>query len=662
LHGDSIGYTIHKAFTSYVMGNYHPLTMLSYSVEYSLFKLNPKPYHIVNLVIHLLNTLLVMYFIWLLCKQKWVAFITALLFAIHPMHVESVAWVSERKDVLYTFFFLMASCTYIMYLQRKNKRRMYYITTLILFVLSILSKGMAVFLPIAFFAIDYFLERKFDKKIIIEKIPFLIIAFVFGLVSIQAQKSLEAVLPIELYKPFDRILFSSYAVVMYFVKFIAPFNLSHYYNYPLHYEGWYPLVYYVMPFVVAAIFILIYMSRKLGKEYWFGFGFFFITIASVLQILPVGGAIIADRYTYVPYIGISFIVARLLNGFIENSVSDKLKSYRNTVLIFFSGFIIMLCFLTHKRSKIWKDSITLISDAIEKSDIDPLMFMGRSQAYYLAGMYEKTIEDCNRFFNLNHLYPDVLIDPSMYYNRGMAYHKLNRFDEAIRDFSTIVKLDSTHSDAYYMRANAYYKTGNNQLAIADFTKAIQLKDGVADYYNDRGLIFFDLQQYDKAIEDYNHTLRIHPQHAFAYLNRGMAYYMMGRVEEAINDYNLSIQYNENFPNSYVNRGIALHVVKKHDLALADFTKAIALDSTLAVAYLNRGITYAGLANYENAINDFSQALKYEPSMIIAYYQRIQAYKALGRYDLAMNDIYQCQQFGVQVPQSLINEIQAKLKY
>ena len=178
---------------------------------------------------------------------------------------------------------------------------------------------------------------------------------------------MEAVLPIELYKPFDRVLFSSYAVVMYFVKFFVPINLSNYYNYPLRYEGWYPAIFYVMPFLVTGVFLFIYLSRKWGKEYWFGFGFFFITIASVLQILPVGGAIISDRYTYVPYIGLSFILARIINHFIEDTIPEKIKSYKTIVLYTFSAFVLLLSFQTFKRSKVWKDSITLLSNAIERS-------------------------------------------------------------------------------------------------------------------------------------------------------------------------------------------------------------------------------------------------------------------------------------------------------
>ena len=470
LHDDSVSYTIKKSFTSYVMGNYHPITMLSYCIEYRYFKLNPKPYHIANLVLHLLNTLLVLAFIWLLSKQKWVAFIVALLFAIHPMHVESVAWVAERKDVLYTFFFFLALCSYLFYLKNNNRNHYYYVLTFVFFILSVLSKGMAICLPIAFFAIDYFLERKYTRKIILEKIPFIIIAIIFGLVSIEAQKSLQAVLDIQNYRVFDRILFSSYAVMMYFIKFFAPINLSNYYNYPLRYDGWYPTIFYIAPFIVIVILFFIYKSKKLGREYWFGFGFFFITIATVLQLLPVGGAIISDRYTYIPYIGLFFIIARLLNNVIENK-NKQLDKYKIPVISIFIGFVLMLSVLTYKRTMVWKDSITLLSDAIGKSDIDPLMYMGRSQAYYLAGQYQKSIDDCNRFFALNHLYPDVLTEAGMYFNRGIAYYKYEKYKEALTDFNTIIQLQKDYPSALYFRGMVYSKLGDHHRAIEDFNVA-----------------------------------------------------------------------------------------------------------------------------------------------------------------------------------------------
>ncbi len=260
-HGDSLNYTFKKIFKTYEQGNYHPLTMLSYALEYEKFKLNPRPYHLSNLILHLFNTLLVLCFIWLLTKQKWVAFITAILFAIHPMHVESIAWVSERKDVLYSFFYLSALCTYIFYLQKEQKKGLFYLLTLLLFVFAVLSKAMAISLPIVFFAIDYFLGRKITLKNSLAKAPFLLISLVFGIIAILAQKSGNAMDDITQYNFFDRILFSTYGLMTYLLKLIAPIGLSGFYRYPVKTAGMYPVVFYVAPLLIISLSYLIYRSK-----------------------------------------------------------------------------------------------------------------------------------------------------------------------------------------------------------------------------------------------------------------------------------------------------------------------------------------------------------------------------------------------------------------
>nr|MBA3707110.1 hypothetical protein [Bacteroidota bacterium] len=270
LHGDSVNYTLKKTFSSYVMGNYHPLTMLSYCMEYAKYKLDPKPYHLTNFVFHLFNTLLVFCFIWLLTQQQWVAFITALLFSIHPMHVESVAWVAERKDVLYSFFYLSALCTYLVYLKKEKRKWILYVFVFLLFILGILSKAMTVSLPIAFLALDYFTGRKITMKVVLEKIPFIILSFIFGYIAIEAQKSVNALGDITHYNFLDRILFTSYGLIVYLSKMIFPINLSCFYDYPVKQDGVYPAIFYIAPLLILTLVFLIYRSIRFSKDVVFG--------------------------------------------------------------------------------------------------------------------------------------------------------------------------------------------------------------------------------------------------------------------------------------------------------------------------------------------------------------------------------------------------------
>jgi hypothetical protein len=218
---------IHKIISEPVSGNFHPLTMLSLAVDYWISKGNPKWFHFVNVLIHLFNLILVFIFIYKLSgNKKWIACITALLFAIHPLHVESVAWISERKDLLYSAFFLGGLLIYLNYLNKKSLITLG--SVFLLFVFSLLSKPAAVIFPVVLLVIDYFNERLDQKQTYIEKIPFFILSVLFGLITIKIQKEFEATGMLS-FSLFQRFLFANYGIMMYLVKTIFPIRLCAFY-------------------------------------------------------------------------------------------------------------------------------------------------------------------------------------------------------------------------------------------------------------------------------------------------------------------------------------------------------------------------------------------------------------------------------------------------
>lgn len=500
LHGDSIGYTLKNTFSSYVLGNYHPITMLTYCIEYSKYGLNPKPYHVTNLIIHILNGLLVFYFIWLLTGQQWVAFITALLFAIHPMHVESVSWVSERKDVLYTFFSLATLCTYLFFLKNEKRKQLFYVLTLVLFLLALLSKAMAVSIALVFFAVDYFLDRKINLKVILEKIPFIVLSLIFGIVAIGAQRSASALDGIVNYTFGDRILFSCYSLMTYLWKLFVPINLSCFYNYPEKGASGFPAVFYVTPIVMLLLAFIVYRSMRYGKDVMFGFIFFIVTIALVLQLLPVGDAIMADRSTYIPYIGLFFIIARFINNIIENKYK-KLTSLKTPVIIALAVFCIICCYLTAQRSMVWYDSISLWSDAIKKYDKAPKSFNNRGLTYYEQKEYDKALADYNRTIQLRDDYPDA------HYNRGVVYFTFKRYDEALEDYTIAIRQAPTFAKAYNNRGNIYHLKGQYKEAIEDYNKALEHSPTFGKVYCDRAGTYYTTGNYKAAMEDVQKALQ-----------------------------------------------------------------------------------------------------------------------------------------------------------
>jgi tetratricopeptide (TPR) repeat protein len=613
LNGDSVNITIKNTFSSYEQGNYHPLTMLTYCIEYTKFKLNPKPYHIHNLLLHILNALLVFGFIWLLTKQKWVALITSILFAIHPMHVESVAWVSERKDVLYSFFYLAALCSYIFYLEKEKNKIAFYVLTFLLFIVASLSKAMAISFPIVLFTIDYFLNKKITTKNVLEKIPFLVVSIILGIVAISAQKSGKAIEDVLEYNFFDRILFSCYGIFTYLWKLIAPLQLSCFYKYPNKIDGHYPILFYIAPLVIFALVFLIYKSKN--KDLIFGFGFFIITIAMVLQILPVGAAIIAERYTYLPYIGIFFVIARLINNRIENN-TEQTNALKIPSIIAVITFGIICCYLTLQRTKVWHDSISLWSDAIEKDDSFPLQFNSRGDAYYIQENYEKAIPDFTAAIQLNYQTADI------FYKRGLACYHIQKYKEAIANFSNVVKLDNNFPDAYYSIALAH----------------------------------FNLAEYNEAIKDYTNEILKNPTSEKAYNDRGVTYENVGKYNEAMNDYTYSILLNPKFIKPYFNRANALYKNQKFKEAIQNYDTVIQLSPMFAQAFNNRASAYGNLGNYEEAIKDYSSAIEFNPQFASAYINRARANSSLKNYKAALEDIIQAKQMGIAVDHAFVEEL------
>jgi tetratricopeptide (TPR) repeat protein len=379
-----------------LINNYHPLTTFSLALNYQVSGLSPGFYHMTNLVLHGFNAVLVFLFVYLLSRRKmWPAIISGLLFAIHPMHVESVAWVSERKDVLYTFFFLAGLIAYLKY--REDEKVWKLGIALLLFLCSCLSKAMAVPFPLILLLIDYFQRRRFSWKLLLEKIPFFIVALIIGLMSIHLQ-SLSAINKFETFTVYQRIMHASYGFFTYIIKFINPSGLSAFYPYPpITTTGLLPLPFRIAPYIcMGVVILLVWVSTRKGeipRVIVFGILFYFFTIALVLQFLSVGKAIMADRYTYIPYIGLSFILGMLIDYFIHRKSFLPYIGYGLAAVMLITS--IVFSFMTYERTKVWKNDITLWSDAISKYPDGRLNFIykKRAEQYIKKDQYEAGLTD-----------------------------------------------------------------------------------------------------------------------------------------------------------------------------------------------------------------------------------------------------------------------------
>lgn len=519
------GGVLKNAFTGFSNGHYHPLTTLSYSAEYNLFGLNAKAFHTTNLILHILNSFLVFAFVWLLSKQQITAFVTALLFAVHPMHVESVAWISDRKDLLCTLFFLGALCTYLIF--KRDHKNKWYVITLLFFLLALFSKAMAVTLPIVFLAVDYFLSGKLSKKMILEKTPFLIVSVIFGYVSILSQKSANALADVADINFIDRILFSSYSTVMYVFKLFSFSGLSAFYNYPLSDNGKYPLLFYIAPALVLIFFLIVYRLKWQQKIIRFGVLFFLITIALVLQIVPAGNVIMADRYTYLPYIGLMFIIGYLFN---YSLIESKLKISKWISVIGVILFVLTCSYCSYERTKVWHDSLTFWNDAIEKSPDAALPYSNRAALFIKNEKFDNAIVDLNKAIAIRPSYV------SARFNRGLLLNKTGKYKEAIGDFNFVLQNNPRDLVSVYMeRGIANINCKYFKEAYEDFTAALKYDPTIlmANYY--RGLALYSSGMYPEAITELGYLLRRDPQNCKGYYVRALSFYEMKNFAEASQD-------------------------------------------------------------------------------------------------------------------------------
>ncbi len=478
-------FNLKDIFSEYVLGNYHPVTIFVLAAEHQLFGLNPKGYHVVAILLHLLNTVLVYFTFKKLTSKTIVALVVTLLFGIHPLHVESVAWIAQLKDLLYTFFFLLSYFYYLKYLDDKYKQFLW--ISLGLFLLSVLSKAMAVCLPVLLVLTDFYKNRKWNNiSVLMEKAPYFIISLLFGILAIFAQEASDAIASNESYTFFHRMLFASYGFINYIVKLILPYGLSPFYPYPILENGSVPVHFYIYFVSALAMVAVIFYSLKNTKVTFFGFGFFIITIFLVLQLLPVGDAIMADRYSYVPSLGIFFILATMFNFLWEKT---KYKMAGLGVLILFSGFY---SFKTMQQCKVWENELTVWNTVIDQ--------------YKTASV--------------------------AYNNRGMASRGIAGPEEILKDFNKSIALNPNNFHAYNNRGNLLTSIKKMDEAIASFNQAIELNPDFHEAYNNRGVVFSQQNQHEKALVDFQKSVEIAPNYTEGIVNIGISYLFLQQTEKA----------------------------------------------------------------------------------------------------------------------------------
>lgn len=483
-------------FSTPINSNWHPLTTISWALDYLIWGLDPRGFHLSSIILHSLNTLLASALATQISarytktdyaekRNLFAGAVTALLFGLHPYHVESVAWVSERKDLLCQIFYFLSVISYLKYNNQTSSARFYYAASFIFFILALMSKPMAVSLPLVLLLLDFTLNANRPvNKIISEKIPFAALSLISSIITILAQNTGNTIMTLEEQSFFERLAAALRAYVFYLYKTILPVGLSPYYPFP-HKSQLLDIVFFISLLVFAGISIYCGMVIKKKKYFLSAWLFFLITLAPVIGLVQVGAQAAADRYTYLPSMGI-FII---LGAFVARLFYDnRLKLPVSLFLILMTA---SLSYGTLKQIPVWKDTLSLWSKVIEE-------------------------------------YPDRAV--LAYYNRGVLYSAAGKYDEALKDYSKALLLKSDHWMIYYNRALVLSQLGMNQEAVNDLTKAIGLYPNDPDAYNNRGGAHAKLGNFEEAISDFKKSIELNPDNPTAYQNLKVIYSKIGAQE------------------------------------------------------------------------------------------------------------------------------------
>ncbi|MGP8217604.1 MAG: hypothetical protein ACLQQ4_18695 [Bacteroidia bacterium] len=578
-------------FTKIITGrNYHPLTVLSLALNYSVAQLSPLTYYLTNIILHIINVIFVFLLIKRLCNFMstgsnnglLMAYLCALWFGIHPMHVESVAWLSERKDVLYAFFYLSGCLAYLNY--KSNFKWGWYALTFLLFVASCLSKAMAVVLPLSLILMDMIIEKKWSYWLFLEKIPFFIAALALGVLAFQKQKETGSIAPLSVFPFHERILYACYGFTMYIVKLFLPIKLSMFYPYPLHnVDGMLPFIYYIAPlFALLIPAIPLFITYKKNKTYFkillFGLGFYFINLIFVLQLISFGSSVMADRYCYISYIGLFFITAYFIQ-----EVLNQYPQYKIVVWVLVAATTCELSYLCYERTKVWHDTETLFKSAIDEypdNALLPLKFLGN---YYMdIGEYDKALNCYNKILEFKKS------DPDLYIREGHIYRLNRNFEQAINLYSVSLQLDSMQVLPYLYRSATYALEGNYSNAAKDYLTACKMNPASENVFGDMLNQYLQSKQYGDAICQYNMLISINPKNPVYYFFRGVAQFGRDSIKKSIEDFLVAynMKPNEAAPSAAYNLSVAYDKAGNDSAAFRYVNIAKSLGFKVADDYYN----------------------------------------------------------------------------
>ena len=578
---------VERIFAEPMNGFWHPVTLLSHMLDVQLFGLHPGGHHLVNLLLHIINSILLFLALKGMTGHLWRSAFVAGLFALHPLHVESVAWVSERKDLLCALFFMLTILGYARYTRRPAFKT--YLFVLIPFILGLMAKPMLVTLPFLLLLLDFWplARRETYPTLVLEKVPLLTFSAMACIVALVAEARFGALSSWEIMPLFSRIQNAITSYAAYALKAVWPVGLAAHYPLPAGFPLW--------KVAAASAFLLLLSTSVTGlarrKPYLFVGWFWFIgTLVPVIGIIQIGSHAMADRYTYIPLIGLFLMIAW--------GIPDTLHRYRRAVpflAISGAGALIVLAFATRLAADHWKNSVNLFEHALSS-----------------------TRENLVAHNNL-----------------GSALALQGHLDGARKHLEEALRLQPDYWPSLNNIGTLLCRQGRAEEALAFYQKAIAEKPDYAPAKNNLGLALASLGRYPEAIQHYINALGLKPDFAEAMNHLGRAYQAMGRSDLALEQHRKAVKtspqnylFHTELGNALAKRGLYEEAGKSYEAAIR------LAPERASVAYNALAIFCAGKGDFEKAVAMRRKALRIDPANGEAHYRMaVEAY-FLGDYRAA----------------------------
>jgi tetratricopeptide (TPR) repeat protein len=510
------------AFTTLSTGNWHPLTWLSHMLDIQFFGMNPRGHHLINLLFHVVNTLLLFSIFKKMTGDILRSGFIAALFALHPMHVESVAWIAERKDVLSTFFWMLTIWSYLYYVKNQNLNR--YFLLILFFTLGLMAKPMLVTLPFVLLLLDYWpqgrlrLMRSDQQKnaekanstirLLLEKTPLFLLTAASSIVTFIVQKQGRNVASFEAVPFLTRIANAIVAYVDYIEKMFWPSNMAVLYPYPSSVLIW-KMAFSCTILITISLIVLRYAKQRpyliIGWLWYLG------TLVPVIGLVQVGNQYMADRYSYIPYIGLFIMIAW--------GVPELLKQWRYKkigIAIMTTIILAILMTVTSLQVRYWKNSITLFNHTLRVTTNNFLPHNNLATALAEQGRIDEAIGHWLEAIRIKSDYE------TPYNNLGLAYEKRGRIEEAVQNYVKALRINPDYELAHFNLGNVYFKQRRLNEAIHQYREAIRINPEYVKAYYGLANALFEIDQVDEAINQLMKAVTIKPDFLIAHNNLGNA--------------------------------------------------------------------------------------------------------------------------------------------